>query len=170
MKSPSKKVVWQCINYIERDANTGKRCGAKAVDDEILKVSFVKVYNEDFKKNNISGLANRIAALEGDISGLISMKLHKESDDDAYNREYQKLNRELTDLKIQKDELDKNRLKQTKDISKMIAVKDIIGDGSKPLSAFDDDLFEAMVEKVIIRSTEFEFYFESGQVINLKAG
>jgi hypothetical protein len=89
MKSPSKKVVWQCINYIEKDANTGKRCGAKAVDDEILKVVFVKVYNEDFKKNNISGLANRIAALEGDISGLISMKLHKESDDDAYNREYQ---------------------------------------------------------------------------------
>ena len=29
-----------------------------------------------------------------------------------------------------------------------------------------DDLFEAMVERVIIRSqTEVEFYFESGQVI-----
>lgn len=55
-------------------------------------------------------------------------------------------------IKIKKDELDKNKLKQTKDISKMAAVKDIIGDGSKPLSAFDDDLFEAMVEKVIIRS------------------
>jgi hypothetical protein len=53
----------------------------------------------------------------------------------------------------------------------MIAVKDIIGNGSKPLSAFDNDLFEAMVEKVIIRSqTEFEFYFESGQVIKTIAG
>ena len=81
------------------------------------------------------------------------------------------LNQELTDLKIQKDDIDKNNLQRTKDISKMTAVKDIIGDGSKPLSAFDDDLFEAMVEKVIIRSqTEFEFHFESGQVINLKAG
>jgi hypothetical protein len=60
------------------------------------------------------GLADHIAALEGDISGFISMKFHKE---------------------------------------------------------IDDDLFEAMVEKVIIRSqTGFEFYFESGQVINLKAG
>lgn len=48
----------------------------------------------------------------------------------------------------------------------MTAVKDIIGDGSKPLSAFDNDLFEAMVEKVIIKSqTEFEFHFESGQII-----
>lgn len=53
----------------------------------------------------------------------------------------------------------------------MIAVKDIIGNGSKPLSAFDNDLFEAMVEKVIIRSqTEFEFYFEGGQVIKTIAG
>ena len=76
------------------------------------------------------------------------------------------MNRDLTDLKIQKDELDKNNLQKTKDISKMTAVKDIIGDGSKPLSAFDDDLFEAMVEKVIIKSqTEFESYFESGQII-----
>ena len=62
------------------------------------------------------------------------------------------MNRELTDLRIKKDEIDKAKLQKTKDISKMTAVKDIIGDGSKPLSAFDDDLFEAMVEKVIIKS------------------
>lgn len=48
----------------------------------------------------------------------------------------------------------------------MTAIKDIIGDGTKPLVEFDDELFEAMVEKVIIRSqTEFEFHFESGQVV-----
>lgn len=188
MKSASKRVVWQCINYIEKDASTGKRCCAKAVNDEVLKAAFIKVYNEEFKnkgnffkaflanvekvieKNNISDISDRITALETDISGLVSMKLHKEIDDDAYNREYQKLNRELTDLKIQKDELDKNKLKQTMDISKMTAVKDIIGDGSKPLTEFDEDLFEAMVAKVIIRSqTEFEFYFESGQVIKANA-
>jgi len=34
----------------------------------------------------------------------------------------------------------------------MTAVKDIISDGSKPLGAFDDDLFGAMIEKVITRS------------------
>jgi hypothetical protein len=30
------------------------------------------------------GLADRIAALEGDISGFISMKFHKEIDDDLF--------------------------------------------------------------------------------------
>ena len=55
MKSPSKKVVWQCINYIEKDTNTGKRCGAKVVDDQVLKAAFVKVYNGEFKdKGNFS--------------------------------------------------------------------------------------------------------------------
>lgn len=94
------------------------------------------------------------------------MKLHKEIDDEAYNREYQRLNRELTELRIKKDEADKAKLQKTKDISRITAVKDIIGDGSKSLIEFDDDLFEAMVEKVGIKSqTEFEFHFESGQVI-----
>lgn len=46
----------------------------------------------------------------------------------------------------------------------------IIGDGSQPLTEFDDALFEAMVEKVIIKSTtEFEFIFESGQKVKAKA-
>ena len=36
---------------------------------------------------------------------------------------------------------------------------------------FDDTLFEAMADKVIIKSTtEFEFIFESGQKVKAKAG
>lgn len=48
----------------------------------------------------------------------------------------------------------------------MTAVKDIIGDGTQPLTEFDEDLFEAMVKKVVVKSkTEFEFWFESGGVV-----
>lgn len=186
MKSPSKKVVWQCINYIEKDGTSGKRCGAKAVEDEVLKAAFVKVYNEQFKdKANffkafmenvdkvVKGdkgpeIAEQITALEADLSGLISMKLHKEIDEEAYSREYQRLNKQLTDLKIQKDDIDSNALRRTKDMSRIEKVKEIIGDGLKPLKEFDDVLFEALVEKVVIRSgNEFEFWFESGQVIRV---
>jgi len=50
------------------------------------------------------------------------------------------------------------------------AVRGIIGDGSQSLTGFDDALFGAMVEKVIIKSsTEFEFIFESGQSVKAKA-
>lgn len=52
----------------------------------------------------------------------------------------------------------------------MSAVKDIIGDGSKPLTEFDEDLFEAMVAKVVIRGQrEFDFYFENGQMVKTMA-
>lgn len=54
-------------------------------------------------------------------------------------------------MQLEKDNLVTENLDHTKDIS-------------KPLTEFDDALFEAMVEKVIIKSTtEFEFIFESGQ-------
>lgn len=47
----------------------------------------------------------------------------------------------------------------------MTAVKDIICYGSKPLSTFDDDLFEAMVENVIIRSqTELSYILKADSI------
>jgi hypothetical protein len=48
-KQSRRKVVWQCINYIEKDTNIGKRSNEKAVEDEVLKAAFIKVYNEEFK-------------------------------------------------------------------------------------------------------------------------
>jgi hypothetical protein len=53
----------------------------------------------------------------------------------------------------------------------MQAFKEIVGDGSKPLTEFDEPLFEAMVEKVLVKSTtEVEFAFESGQRVKAKVG
>lgn len=34
----------------------------------------------------------------------------------------------------------------------MTAVKDIIGDGTQPLTEFDEDIFDAMVQKVVVKS------------------
>ena len=98
------------------------------------------------------------------------MKLHKEIDEKAYGREYQRISRAITDLQVKKNELVTENLDHTQNFTKMQAIKDIVGDGSKPLTDFDDALFEAMVAKVMIKSaTEFEFVFESGQRVKAKA-
>lgn len=69
-------------------------------------------------------------------------------------------------MKIQKDELDKSSLHRSKEISKMTSVKSIIGEGTQPLTEFDEGLFDTMVQKVVVKSkTEFEFWFESGEII-----
>lgn len=123
------------------------------------------------KNNDVApDLDGSIKALEADLSELITLKLHKEIDEKAYGREYQRISGAITNLQIKKDEVVTENLEYAKDISKMKAVKEIIGDGSKPLREFDDALFEAMVDKVIIRSTtDFEFIFESGQRVKARA-
>ena len=78
------------------------------------------------------------------------MKLRHQIDDDAYNREYQRICRELDNLRIEKDEAVKANLSKTKDIGKMTAIKEIIGDGTKPLKNFDEALFDAIVDKVVV--------------------
>ena len=187
----SAKIVWQCNNYIGKDIKTQKRCPAKTVYDKVLKDTFVRIYNEEFKdKDNFfrtfmkniekvigdnndktPELEVKIKALESDLSELITLKLHKEVDEKAYGREYQRISGVITDLQMKKDDLVTENLENTKYISKLQAVKDIIGDGSKSLTDFDDALFEAMVAKVMIQSaTEFEFIFESGQRVRVKAG
>lgn len=48
----------------------------------------------------------------------------------------------------------------------MTSVKSIIGEGTQPLTEFDEGLFDTMVQKVVVKSkTEFEFWFESGEII-----
>jgi len=37
---------------IGEDAKTGKRCPSKRVDDKVLKETFIRVYNEEFKDKN----------------------------------------------------------------------------------------------------------------------
>ena len=157
----------------------------------LMQATFVRVYIEEFKDKNtffkafmknierIIGQNNdetpkldkQISILETDLSELITLKLHKEIDEKAYGREYQRISGEITDLQIKKDNIVTEKLEYAKDVGRMQVVKEIIGDGSKPLKEFDDALFETMVEKVIIKSTtEFEFIFESGQRVKGKVG
>lgn len=55
------------------------------------------------------------------------------------------------------------QLNDTKHKEKVEYIKETIGNGSEPLSEFDDSLFVALIDKVIIKSSEhFNFVFESG--------
>lgn len=88
------------------------------------------------------------------------MKPYKEIDEEAYSREYQRLNKGLTDLMFQKDEADKNALDKAKNISRIGKLREIAGEGMKPLTELDDGLFEAIVQKVVIKSkNRFKFWF-----------
>lgn len=75
---------------------------------------------------------------------------------------------------LRKDEIGKNALQGTKDVSRIKKVMEKLEDGVKPLKEFNDGLgnglFEEMVEKVLKRSkNEFKFWFENGNVVKTMA-
>lgn len=177
----SAKIVWQCNSYIEGKKN----CSAKAVDDLLLKRAFIQLYNDMvvdkgsffkvFLENvervinkdtigvDISKTSNEITQLEQDLSELVQLKIRKQIDDKYYNKEYAKITAELETLNLKKDELLNSKLNDTKHKEKVEYIKETIGNGNEPLTEFDDSLFVALIDKVIIKSPKhFRFVFESG--------
>ena len=64
----------------------------------------------------------------------------------------------------QKNNLEMQNLDDVKYKEKLAEISKIIDDGGEPLLEYDDDLFVALVDRVIIKSpNHFIFILESGQ-------
>ena len=178
----SEKIVWQCNSYIRGVKN----CSAKAVDDLTLKRAFIQLYNEmvvdkgsffkvfleninkviskESKVSEINKATESIGLLEQDLSELVQLKLRKQIEDKYYNKEYERITLELEKVSAKKDRLEMQHLDDVKYKDKLSAISKIVDNGDEPLTEFDDDLFVALIDKVIIKSpNHFIFILESGQ-------
>ncbi len=178
----SEKIVWQCNSYIRGVKN----CSAKAVDDLTLKRAFIQLYNDmvvdkgfffkvfleninkviskESKVSEINKVTESIGLLEQDLSELVQLKLRKQIEDKYYNKEYERITLELEKVSAKKDRLEMQHLDDVKYKDKLSAISKIVDNGDEPLTEFDDDLFVALIDKVIIKSpNHFIFIFESGQ-------
>lgn len=178
----SEKIVWQCNSYIRGVKN----CSAKAVDDLTLKRAFVQLYNDmvvdkgsffkvfleninkviskESKILEINKVTESIGLLEQDLSELVQLKLRKQIDDKYYSKEYERITLEIERVSAQKDSLEMQHLDDVKYKDKLTAISKLVDNGDEPLTEFDDDLFVALVDKVIIKSpNHFIFILESGQ-------
>jgi DNA invertase Pin-like site-specific DNA recombinase len=178
----SEKIVWQCNSYIKGVEN----CPTKAVNDTDLKEAFIRLYNDMVKDKgfffkmfleninkvmtkeskiaDIKKLTETIGLLEQDLSELVQLRLRKQIDDKFYNKEYAKITEELESVSQQKNTIEMEHLDDVKYRDKLDAIGKIINNGDEPLAEFDDDLFVALIDKVIIKSpTHFLFILESGQ-------
>lgn len=178
----SEKIVWQCNSYIRGVKN----CSAKAVDDLTLKRAFIQLYNDmvvdkgfffkvfleninkviskESKVSEINKVTESIGLLEQDLSELVQLKLRKQIEDKYYNKEYERITLELEKVSAKKDRLEMQHLDDVKYKDKLSAISKIVDNGDEPLTEFDDDLFVALIDKVIIKSpNHFIFILESGQ-------
>lgn len=178
----SEKITWLCNSYIKGV----EICATKAIYDTDLKEAFIRLYNDMVKDKgfffktfleninkvltkeskiaDIKRLTERIGLLEQDLSELVQLRLRKQIEDKFYNKEYAKITEELESVSQMKNETEMEHLDDVKYRDKLDAISKIINSGDEPLTEFDDALFVALIDKVIIKSpTHFLFILESGQ-------
>jgi site-specific DNA recombinase len=181
----SKKVVWQCRTYV----NEGKEaCAAKAVNEYVLQDTFVRVFNRVYENKdgfirtlnaNIKEILTRreghgslikieqsIDQLKTDLKGLINLKLRDNIDETVYNEENARISSELDKLRQEKILLEKDMDQKAQIKHRVNEIIQVMNTRQDLLEQFEDDLFNALVEKITILSpAHFVFTLKSGMEI-----
>lgn len=185
-KSPSKQIVWQCGTYIKEGKDS---CNMKAIDDLTLKAVFVRAFNRfytnkeqflsSFMKNVEKGLKNKevenselktkMKHITEELKKVIRLHIQGEISKEDYENDYTKLKQELDDLKkIQLNNLeDKQNSQEFK--TRIREIKNYLNNHDGLLTDFDDEVFEALVERVrVIGPTHVSFELKNGIVLEEK--
>ncbi|MCI1693310.1 recombinase family protein [Aneurinibacillus aneurinilyticus] len=181
----SRKVVWQCKTYI----NEGKdACNAKAVDEQVLQDAFVRVFNrmkadkdgfiETLHDNIEKVLAKRAGAtaiqdieskmeqLKSDLRGLVQLQVRGQIDEEVYNEEQSRMSQELDELRKRRLELDKEQHGKEQYKQRVQEIIQTIQSKQGLLEKFDDDIFNALVEKIeVLSPAHFVFILKSGMKV-----
>lgn len=168
---PYEKFVWQCTNYLSNGKNACSN--SKGVDENLLEEAFIQTFNtlqendtesikefiERFVKmsnnNNytkeLKEIESKISKTKDRMSKLVDMRLDETIDESVYKAKYDKLSTELEDLEMAADELEKanagmSTIKQrVKDLLSVIS-----GKNKKIMKEFDRDIFDKIIDEVII--------------------
>ncbi|WP_149096240.1 recombinase family protein [Paenibacillus terrae] len=184
--NPSKKVVWQCKTYV----NEGKvACDAKSVDEQVLHSAFVRLFNRMYenkerliktlKGNIVSVLSSRVEQetlldiegkmqqLKSDLKELVNLKLRNQIDESVYDEETNRLSSELNELRQQMLILEEEEDQKAKIKERVDEIIQVLSSRQDILEQFDDNLFNALVEKITILSpAHFVFTLKSGMSID----
>lgn len=184
--NPSKKVVWQCKTYV----NEGKAvCDAKSVDEQVLHPAFVRLFNRMYKnkkgfiktlKGNIESILSskvgqvplldiegQMQQLKSDLKELVNLKLRNQIDETIYDEETNRLSSELNELRHQMLKLEQEEDQKAKIKERVDEIIQVLSSRQDILEQFDDNLFNALVEKITILSpAHFVFTLKSGMSID----
>lgn len=187
---PYEKFVWQCANYLK-----GKeRCPeSKGVDEKLLQEAFIQTFNKlqsnnmsvikefiqnftekmqnsDYSKE-INKINKKINKLEEQSARLVDMRLENIIDEYVYKEKYEKISNDLEVYRKAKDELKNINANEevvkvrTKELTKILTKED------KVLTEFDRDIFDKIVDEVIIGGYDENNIFDPYMIIfRLKSG
>ena len=176
------KIVWQCKTYI---MDGKEACSAKAVPESGLMDIFIQMFNnlyenrDEFIKTlteNIEkiilqkpdieaaqALDNRIEELKNELKRLIRFQVNNGIDSEVYNEEYKSISGELEEAR--KKRLEHDRVNDFKDVLKQRSdeILQTIKSRESLLEEFDEEIFNALVEKIeVISPTRYIFELKNG--------
>ncbi len=161
--------VWVCKQSVKQKKVECR--DSKAAKEEMIQNAFVKMYqllidNIDFSVddflvrveetlqkessvNDMEVMKNRINAYQSKIDNLVELKLDNMINEEQYTRKFNELNKKLNSSKKQLEKLE--NISSTKiDIRKRISEFKSTLNKRKVMDVFDQDIFEAMVDKIIL--------------------
>jgi DNA invertase Pin-like site-specific DNA recombinase len=167
-KDGTRKVYWACYN---RTSNVDNCKDSIFINEELLEEMFIQIYNsiiekkhktkdkllnaiketltEKDNKNNLDKLLSEKNKLDKRLSNLIDMKLDDYDNKDAYvlkekeiNDELKKINEQIQECKIIET--------TNNNISNQLKTVERILEAPQTISEFNNDIFENLVEKIII--------------------
>lgn len=169
------KFTWQCGTSIR---NGRKACAhSKAIDENIFKKAFVQGYNRlstnnrdmisEFLDNvekaldvpkcqeELSKIKCEISKVEDKGQNLVDLRINEKIALDVYEQKYYEINNKLKELNEAKREIALS-LDGEKSISNRIKNFRNAFDKNEKMDEFDRDIFESLVEKVVVGSQDEE--------------
>ncbi|MBE0344488.1 hypothetical protein E4V51_33470 [Paenibacillus sp. 28ISP30-2] len=105
--------------------------------------------------------------LKSDLKELVNLKLRNQIDETVYNEETNRLSNELNELRQQKLTLEQEHDQKAKIKERVDEIIQVLSTRQDILEQFNDNLFNALVEKITILSpAHFVFTLKSGMSID----
>ncbi|MGG1643694.1 recombinase family protein, partial [Paenibacillus sp. NRS-1782] len=112
-------------------------------------------------------IEGQMQQLKSDLKELVNLKLRNQIDEIVYDEETNRLSNELNELRQQKLTLEQEHEQQAKVKERVDEIIQILNSRQDILEQFDDNLFNALVEKITILSpAHFVFTLKSGMDID----
>ncbi|MGG1644281.1 recombinase family protein, partial [Paenibacillus sp. NRS-1782] len=112
-------------------------------------------------------IEGKMHQLKSDLKELVNLKLRNQIDEAVYEEETNRLSSELNEMRQQKLTLEQEHEQQAKIKERVDEIIQVLSLREDVLEQFDDNLFNALVEKITILSpANFVFTLKSGMDID----
>jgi len=177
------KVIWQCVSFSKKGK---KYCPhSKGIEESIIEEAFVETYNrvcgnhkdvldelllkmesalgDQQHHKQLSKVKHEIEALEQKRSNLIDLHLDEKIDRVTYERKYEELESTLTELIESSEQLETSAQEEVDVEKRLLHFRNVL-QANSVLTEFDRNVFESVVEKVIMGEEQEDGCVEPYQI------